>query len=187
MIGLSVILGTLRTDIDARLESRSKLAGMFASQIGKDIMDLIHDINKLRDEIAQTWLYDEKSDIEKVTDTLNDLMEKLTVFSARDKQIREWQKIFKIPPARLEMLDEAINDVKLRQMLWKASKEWNESFKSWYEVPFNTLDIDEIQTITGNYGKIFNQLDKGLPPNKIVPCCKATIDIIKEKVIILPI
>lgn len=51
-----------------------------------------------------------------------------------------------------------------------------------YEVPFNTLDIDEIQTKTVNFGKIFNQLDKGLPSNKIVPECKATIDIIKEKV-----
>ncbi|XP_052746778.1 dynein axonemal heavy chain 6 [Bicyclus anynana] len=180
-LGLSVVLGTLRTDVDARLETRSKLAGLFASQIGKDIMDLIVDVNKLREEIALPWLYDEKSDAEKVTEVLNDLMEKLTDFSARDKQIREWQKIFKIPPARLDMLDEAINDVKLRQMLWKSSKEWNELFKTWHEVPFNTLDVDEIQTTTGNYGKIFNQVDKGLPPNKIIPGCKATIDIIKEK------
>lgn len=42
--------------------------------------------------------------------------------------------------------------------------------------------MEEIQTTTINYGKIFNQLDKGVPPNKIVPKCKETIDIIKEKV-----
>lgn len=47
-----MVLGTLRTNVDARLETRSKLAGMFASQVGKDIMELIVDINKLRDEIA---------------------------------------------------------------------------------------------------------------------------------------
>ncbi|CAH2103550.1 unnamed protein product [Euphydryas editha] len=180
-LGLSVVLGTLRTNVDARLETRSKLAGLFASQIGKDIMELILDINKLRDEIAQPWLYDEKSDMEKVMEVLNDLMEKLMSYSARDKQIREWQKIFKIPPARLEQLDEAITDVKLRQMLWKSAKEWNEAYRTWYEVPFNTLDMDEIQSTTINFGKVFNQLDKGLPPNKIVPGCKETIDIIKEK------
>lgn len=50
------------------------------------------------------------------------------------------------------------------------------------EAPFNTLDVDEIQATTINFAKIFNQLDKGVPPNKIVPKCKATIDIIKEKV-----
>ncbi|XP_050361252.1 dynein axonemal heavy chain 6 [Nymphalis io] len=180
-LGLSVILGTLRTNVDARLETRSKLAGMFASQIGKDIMELILDINKLRDEIAQPWLYDEKSDMEKVMEVLNDLMEKLMTYSARDKQIRDWQKIFKMPPARLEQLDEAITDVKLRQMLWKSAKEWNDAYRTWYEVPFNTLDMDEIQTTTTNFGKVFNQLDKGLPPNRIVPGCKETIDIIKEK------
>ncbi|CAH4038360.1 unnamed protein product [Pieris brassicae] len=180
-LGLSVALGTLRTNVDQKLETRGKLAGLFASQIGKDIMELMLDVNKLRDEVVQQWLYDEKSDIEKVLEALDDLMEKLMACSARDKQIREWQKVFKIPPARLEQLDEAINDVKLRQMLWKNSKEWNESYTAWYEVPFNTLDIDEIQTTTINFGKAFNQLDKGLPPNKIVPGCKETIDIIKDK------
>lgn len=50
--GLSVALGTLRQNVDARLETRSKLAGLFASQIGKDIMELMLDVNKLRDEVA---------------------------------------------------------------------------------------------------------------------------------------
>ncbi|XP_026758308.2 dynein axonemal heavy chain 6 [Galleria mellonella] len=181
-LGLSIALGTLRTNVDARLETRSKLTGMFASQIGKDIMQLMLDVNKLRDEVAATWLYDEKSDLEKVMETLDDLLEKLMVCFARDKQIRDWQKIFKIPPARLEQLDEAINDVKLRQLLWKSSKEWNDMFQSWFELPFNTLVMDDIQTTTINFGKIFNQLDKGLPPNKIVPKCKETINIIKEKI-----
>ncbi|XP_026730807.1 dynein heavy chain 6, axonemal [Trichoplusia ni] len=180
-LGLSVALGTLRTNVDARLETRSKLAGLFASQIGKDIMGLMLDVNKLRDEVAQPWLYDEKSDMDKVLEALAELQEKLHACSLREKQIREWQKIFKIPPARLEQLDEAVNDVKLRQMLWKSSKEWSDLFHSWFEAPFNTLDVEEIQTTTINYGKIFNQLDKGIPANKIVPKCKATIDIIKEK------
>lgn len=45
-------LGTLRTNVDARLETRSKLAGLFASRIGKDIMELMLDVNKLREEVA---------------------------------------------------------------------------------------------------------------------------------------
>ncbi|XP_053624487.1 dynein axonemal heavy chain 6 isoform X1 [Plodia interpunctella] len=181
-LGLSVALGTLRTNVDARLETRSKLAGLFASQIGKDIMDLMMDVNKLRDEVAAPWLYDEKSDMETVMETLNDLAEKLAACSAREKQIRDWQKIFKIPPARFEALDEAINDVKLRQSLWRSSREWMDLFHSWGDAPFNTLDMEEIQNTTIAYGKIFNQLDKGMPPNKILPRCKETIDIIKEKI-----
>lgn len=51
-IGLSVILGNLRTNVDARLETRSKLAGHFANQIGKDIMELMTDVNALREEVA---------------------------------------------------------------------------------------------------------------------------------------
>lgn len=47
-----MILGNLRTNVDARLETRSKLAGQFASQIGKDIMELMTDVNALREEVA---------------------------------------------------------------------------------------------------------------------------------------
>ncbi|XP_063373463.1 dynein axonemal heavy chain 6 [Cydia amplana] len=180
-LGLSATLVTLRQNVDLQVEARNKLAGMFASQIGKDIMDLMVDVNKLREEVAQPWLYDINSDMDKVSEVLDDLTEKLAACTARDKQIREWQKIFKIPPARMEQLDEAINDVKLRQLLWKASKEWNEFFTQLYEQPFNTINIDDVQNTTINYGKIFNQLDKGLPPNKILPTCKARIEIVKEK------
>ncbi|CAG5008078.1 unnamed protein product [Parnassius apollo] len=138
-LGLSVSLGALRTGVDARLETRGKLATQFAAYVQHDLTQLMHRVNELRDLIA-------------------------------------------IPPSRLDQLDDAINDVKLRQMLWKSSKEWNELYQSWYEVPFNTLDPEEIQTAAMNYGKQFNQLDKAIPPNKIVPKCKATVNIIKEKV-----
>ncbi|KAJ2954382.1 hypothetical protein O0L34_g2646 [Tuta absoluta] len=184
-LGMSVLLGGLRTEVDGQLDQRSKLAGMFAAQIGKDIMELMIEVNALRDQISAPWFYDEKSDMDKVLESLDELNEKLQVCVARDKQIRGWQKIFKMPPARLEALDEAILDVKLRQTLWKSSKEWMDLYESWYEVPFNTLDPEEIQNTTINYGKIFNQLEKGLPPNKIVPKCKRTSEIIKEKLPVL--
>lgn len=49
-----------------------------------------------------------------------------------NKLLDEVSFIFEqIPPARLEALDEAINDVKLRQMLWKNSKEWLDMYQSW--------------------------------------------------------
>lgn len=48
-------LGTLRTNVDARIETRSKLAGLFASQIGKDTMELMLDVNKLRDEVVVSY------------------------------------------------------------------------------------------------------------------------------------
>ncbi|XP_045541953.1 dynein axonemal heavy chain 6 [Papilio machaon] len=180
-LGLSVALGTLRTSVDARLETRGKLAGQFASQVGRDLMQLMEEVNTLHAQVAQPWLYDDSSDMAKVIEVLDDLMSKLMVCFARDKQIHEWQKIFKIPPSRLDQLDEAINDVKLRQMLWKSSKEWDDHYRSWYEAPFNTLDVDEIQTAAVNYGKQFNQMDKALPPNKIVPRCKQSIDVMKDK------
>lgn len=46
--------------------------------------------------LQQPWLYDDKSDIEKVLEVLDDLMEKLMACAARDRQIRDWQKLFKV-------------------------------------------------------------------------------------------
>lgn len=50
--GLSVALGTLRTAVDARLETRGKLAALFAAHVGRDLMRLMHDVNALRDHVA---------------------------------------------------------------------------------------------------------------------------------------
>lgn len=70
--GLSVTLGTLRTDVDARLETRGKLADLFASQIGKDIMELMNDVNVLREEIAVSHYH---------LSTFSYLVEKVTTYT----------------------------------------------------------------------------------------------------------
>lgn len=44
----------------------------------------------------QPWLYDDKSSMEKVLEALDELNEKLAACTERDKQIRAWQKIFKV-------------------------------------------------------------------------------------------
>lgn len=50
---------------------------------------------------------------------------------------------------------------------------------------FNELNLEEVQTTTVNYGKTVNKIEKSLPPNKIVPGLRESVEDMKSKVNIL--
>lgn len=47
---------------------------------------------------------------------------------------------------------------------------------------FTDLDSELLSAQVNKYGKYVNQLEKGLPPNSVVPHLKAAVDAIREKV-----
>ena len=53
-----------------------------------------------------------------------------------------------------------------------------------FQAPFETLDPELLSSNTMKYGKSVSQLEKGLPPNGVVPQLKLKVEDMKEKVII---
>lgn len=47
---------------------------------------------------------------------------------------------------------------------------------------FNDLDPELLSAEVTKYGKYVNQLEKGLPPNSVVPHLKTSVDTMREKV-----
>ena len=50
------------------------------------------------------------------------------------------------------------------------------------QAPFETLDPELLSSNTMKYGKSVSQLEKGLPPNGVVPQLKLKVEDMKEKV-----
>ena len=50
------------------------------------------------------------------------------------------------------------------------------------QAPFDTLDPEEMNQITMKYAKNVMQLEKGLPPNGVVPILKEKVDLMRERV-----
>lgn len=80
------------------------------------------------------------------------------------------------------MLDEVMSDVKLRQLLWESVDTWAKTVDEWYHCDFTTLDVEEMNLFTAKNVKNITQLEKGLPPNLIVPKLKDEVELMKDKV-----
>ena len=50
------------------------------------------------------------------------------------------------------------------------------------QVEFNSLDPEELSGHVARYGKSVHQLEKGLPPNHVVPKLKEKVEAMREKV-----
>lgn len=83
---------------------------------------------------------------------------------------------------RFDMLDEVMNDVKLRMLLWESVDTWAKTVDEWYHMDFHTLNVEEMNLFTAKNIKNINQLEKGLPKNLVVPKLKENVEIVKGKV-----
>lgn len=80
------------------------------------------------------------------------------------------------------MVDDVIEDVKLRNLLWDSLFNWDTIVSEWFDKDFSLIDPEEINIVTTKYVKNVFQLEKGLPPNEIVPLLKDKVEDIKNKV-----
>ncbi|XP_046489725.1 dynein axonemal heavy chain 6 [Neodiprion pinetum] len=94
---------------------------------------------------------------------------------------RNHQKAFKVEVTRFDMLEQVTNEVKLRTLLWETVDTWAAAVEEWHIVPFDTLNIDEMTSFTSRNVKNIAMLEKGLPPNNIVPKLKEDVEVIKDK------
>lgn len=83
---------------------------------------------------------------------------------------------------RFDMLDEVMNDVKLRMLLWESVDTWAKTVDEWYHADFNTLSVEDMNLFTAKNMKNINQLEKGLPKNLVVPRLKENVETMKDKV-----
>lgn len=77
------------------------------------------------------------------------------------------------------------NELKLRILLWETLTTWEHVVYDWYNVDFDSLDVEEITSSTMHTMKNIIQLDRGLPSNNILPDLKESVELIRNKLPIL--
>ncbi|KAK9722971.1 AAA+ lid domain [Popillia japonica] len=180
-LSLSVDMGSLRSLVDNKVEKRPKTMRKFNDQMNKDISVLIADVGVIKNECLEPWLYDIESDPLKVNAFLNDLYDRLIECQNRAKEFKDYQKEFRLEVSRFDILDEVMADVKLRMLLWESMDTWATTLDEWYSTDFHTLNTEDMNMFTAKNVKNIHQLEKGLPPNFIVPKLKEEVEKLKDK------
>ncbi|VDK35198.1 unnamed protein product [Taenia asiatica] len=94
-----------------------------------------------------------------------------------------YPNVIKVEQPHYVELDELFTELRLKRLLWTCMSEWETICKTWEEVEFSNLDPEEVTATTMKYLKSVTQLEKGLPPNSVVPILRQKVD---EMRVILP-
>ena len=91
----------------------------------------------------------------------------------------------KLEQTRFDILDQVTNELRLRILLWESLTSWENAVYEWYASDFDTLDVEHITAFTMRTMKNIIQLERGLPPNNILPDLKESVELIRNKLPVL--
>lgn len=83
------------------------------------------------------------------------------------------------------MLDDVMNAVKLRQLIWESTDQWGKQVEEWTTVDFNHLIPEEMNLFTAKNMKNIHIFEKELPQNVIVSKFSQAVETMEQKVSII--
>ncbi|KAL7988579.1 hypothetical protein Chor_007498, partial [Crotalus horridus] len=165
----------VRNAIDKSVGERDASIIKFCQLLDEDV----HDLNEEVKEDPQ--ILDADADQERIKIVLSELQAVLDEIQKRAFQYKSYQKNFKVDITKFDTLEEVCAELKLKQLLWDSLSEWSVLEEDWMESKFDSLDPELLNGQVSKYAKFVNQLEKGLPPNNVVPQLKDKVEKMKEK------
>ncbi|KAE8631104.1 hypothetical protein XENTR_v10001083 [Xenopus tropicalis] len=172
----------VRNAIDKSVGERDGSIEKFCHSLDKDIAELNKEVKEVRQKAQDPQILDLAADQVKVKQILADLHTVLNELQTCAFQYKTYQKNFKVEVTKYEALEEVCAEVKLKQLLWDSLAEWDVLQDEWMQSNFEALDPEQVNSLVLKYAKFATQLEKGLPPNNVVPLLKEKVENMKEKV-----
>ncbi|KAM8939967.1 dynein axonemal heavy chain 6 [Pelodytes ibericus] len=172
----------VRNAIDKSVGERDGSIDKFSHSLHKDIAELNKEVKDVKHLSQDPQILDITAEQTKVKQILADLQRVLDELQKRAFQYKTYQKNFKVEVTKFDALEEISAEVKLKQLLWDSLSEWDVLQDEWMKANFEALDPEQLNSLVLKYAKFVNQLEKGLPPNTVVPQLKGKVETMKEKV-----
>ncbi|KAI4587317.1 hypothetical protein MJG53_005104 [Ovis ammon polii x Ovis aries] len=171
----------VRNAIDKSVGDRETSIKQFCLHLGRDLEDLNNEVNEVKMIAQDPQILDINADQEKIKVMLNELLLVLDDLQKRAFQYKSYQKNFKVEVSKFDALEEVSAELKLKQLLWDSLSEWDQLQQEWLKSKFDSLDPEFLNGQVSKYAKFVTQLEKGLPPNSVVPQLKSKVEKMKEK------
>ncbi|KAH8862654.1 Dynein heavy chain 6, axonemal [Schistosoma japonicum] len=194
--------------IDKALSDRDVYADKFFSSLEKDITELMLDIKEAKQAINNPILLDAtaereaiRSELSRLQTIMDDLQNRAITYKAYHRKFKDLAQAltgtsiedqilarggvkaspFVVESPRFEELEAIVNEMKLKHLLWDSLDEWNETIQQWMKCEFFKLNPEDLTNITMKYVKSVALMEKGLPPNTVVPLLKNKVEDMRVK------
>jgi dynein heavy chain len=194
---LSPTQRSLKESLDIAVDSKEDNIVKFTVDLEKLLNDLSSEVSDIRNSAQDPMVLNPSSDSEEVIKYLEELKQQLDKVDVLKKKYEGWGSLFKsggvtkkgeeetdaqpaaISDGTIEMA-ETVREVDLKNSLWSSLKEWDKLIEVWKNEPFDNLNTEDINTRLAQFQKVAYSLDKGLPPNEVVPRLKDNVEQYKK-------
>lgn len=173
---LQPTLLTLRELIDAQTANREKLMAELMEQFRIETEEIWGRVNTIRVVVQAPEVLNPTSDPIILSHKLTQVRDILLADQEKAAKFTSYQKKLKVDVTDFEELDKLIVFTKIRHQLWDSLARWDVQKKEWDATPFSTLVPENMTREVNDYVKSIQQLEKGLPPNEVVPILKDKVD-----------
>ncbi|KAJ3083598.1 Dynein heavy chain 6, axonemal, partial [Rhizoclosmatium hyalinum] len=195
---LQPTLRTLKDAADMASDTKDDNITKFSAELEKAIMDLQQAAFDVRNKALDPSILSSASSPVSTIESLQETSQKLQDMITMKGRYEQWAEIFKnggVPPSTvggekkegeeekappkpgdISIFEEVEGEIKMRMQLWTSLRDWEALTTSWKTQPFESLNTEEINAQIAAYIKVVYSLDKGLPPNDVVPKLKQLVD-----------
>lgn len=170
-----------RNAIDKALTEKDSNIVQFCNVLDKDISSLTDECRRIKQQAEAPSILDPDADEATTKLMLKKLINDIEDLQRTAYTYKSYQKNFKVEVTKFDELEETIAEIKLKELLWNSIDEWDKYFADWKEVKFDKIEPEQLNQIVNKYGKNVYQIEKGLPPNNLVPKLKQRVEDMRSK------
>ncbi|KNC55366.1 dynein heavy chain [Thecamonas trahens ATCC 50062] len=173
---LAPLVQSLKAKIAFAEEEREKNIQVFATQLEKKIAELRNLILDVKHLAQHERVLSDASGVAEMIDYVSTLTARIKALKEQASKYIRFQKTFKVPVSKFEELEETMSDLALKEMLWSSFAEWEGLQETWRSTPFDSIDAAALASKVQHFVKVCMKLERGLPPNPVVPKLRDLVD-----------
>ncbi|GFR44385.1 hypothetical protein Agub_g5605 [Astrephomene gubernaculifera] len=167
---------TLKTTMEEVEGARDDHVSKYSANLESGIESISKEVTEIRNEAQHEMVLSEDSEHDKVVAYLQQLKEAVDRLQAESARINKYQRLFKVPESKSEDLGDTADEVNLKLNLWLGRAEWESITDIWCVTHFDSLDMTTLEDTTQRFHKMVYKMERGLPPNKLVPKFRTAVD-----------
>ncbi|TSN95723.1 Dynein heavy chain 6, axonemal [Bagarius yarrelli] len=172
---------SLGNTVDKAVGERDANVTKFCQHLQQDIKELTNEVTRVKQQAENRILLDINANRDQVRTLLREIQQSIDEMQEQAFRYKSYQKNFKVEVTKHDSLEELSAEVKLKNLLWDSLEEWDKLQSSWMQSKFHDLDPETLNVQVNKYSKYVNLLEKGLPPNNVVPYLKTSVAAMKQK------
>lgn len=172
-------LNELTSTVEACEARKQEDTAKFIKLISSQVPKVQKEITSLREKLDHPGIEDAKSNMDEMVKYMKTQNDKLESVRTEIEVLQSNQSYLDLEVSEFEVLDEVVQDLKVKYDLWMGIKSWSNLLKQWMNTEFKDLDAEEMDKQVKVHDKTAFKAIRALPSSTSGPSLKDAVNHVK--------